>query len=100
MFTVLGQEGDGDPMHCAVLADFSRCLHVRKRTHTPPSDLGNRAYGHECTICATIPAPERCGTEIPTKVLVAEDFEEIRSSGNDCKPRMTSLKGPKVPAGR
>src|ERR1700758_3797300 len=29
-------------MHCAVLADFSRCLHVRKRRCSPPSDLGNQ----------------------------------------------------------
>ena len=38
---VLGEEGDGDAMHSAVLADFSRCLHVRKRSCSPPSDLGN-----------------------------------------------------------
>src|ERR1700689_1256620 len=41
MFPVLTEEGDGDPMHNAVLADFSRCLHVRKRTSSSPSDLGN-----------------------------------------------------------
>src|SRR5258708_7321067 len=35
-------------MHSAVLADFSRCLHVRKRTHSPPSDLGNR-LSHRAT---------------------------------------------------
>jgi hypothetical protein len=41
MFPVLGQEGDGDPMHGAILADFSRCLHVRKRRYYSPSDLSN-----------------------------------------------------------
>jgi hypothetical protein len=41
VFPVLGQEGDGDPMHSAILTDFYRCLHVRKRTYSPPSDLGN-----------------------------------------------------------
>src|SRR5579863_5122332 len=42
MFPVLSQQGDCDSMHCAVLADFSRCLHVRKRKYSPPSDLGNQ----------------------------------------------------------
>src|ERR1700747_63896 len=42
MFPVLGQDGDCDSMHSAVLADFSRCLHVRKRKYSPPSDLGNQ----------------------------------------------------------
>src|SRR5947209_16478118 len=42
MVLVLGQKGDGDAMHSAVLADFYRCLHVRKRTRSSPSDLGNR----------------------------------------------------------
>src|SRR5579871_41956 len=41
LFRVLGQEGNCDPMHSAVLADFSRCLHVKKRTCSSPSDLGN-----------------------------------------------------------
>ena len=40
-FPVFGQKGDCNPMHGAVLADFSRCLHVRKREYPPPSDLGN-----------------------------------------------------------
>src|ERR1700677_1372123 len=49
MLTVFGQKGYGDPMHRAVLADFSRCLHVRKRRYPSPSDLGNglRARGRK-----------------------------------------------------
>ena len=39
---IVGQERYGDPMHGAVLADFSWCLHVRKRKYSSPSDLGNR----------------------------------------------------------
>jgi hypothetical protein len=59
LFPVLGQEGDGDPMHSEVLADFSRCLHVRKTMNVPPSDLGNeprpfhtltREPGAHCTL--------------------------------------------------
>ena len=40
-FPVFGQQGYSNPMHGAALADFSRCLHVRKREYPPPSDLGN-----------------------------------------------------------
>src|SRR5205807_2974331 len=40
-FPVFRQKSYGNPMHCAVLADFSRCLHVRKRRYSSPSDLGN-----------------------------------------------------------
>jgi hypothetical protein len=48
LFAVLGQEGDCDAMHSAVLAAFSRCLHVKKRTYSPPSDLGN-SHARACT---------------------------------------------------
>jgi hypothetical protein len=41
VFAILGEERDGDAMHSAVLADFSRCLHVKKRRYSSPSDLGN-----------------------------------------------------------
>src|ERR1700739_4735189 len=44
MVPVLGQDGDCNSMHGAVLADFSRCLHVRKRKYSPPSDLGNQPH--------------------------------------------------------
>ena len=47
VFPVLGQKGYGDAMHGAVLADFSRCLHVRKRKYPSPSDSGNRAKAGE-----------------------------------------------------
>src|SRR6478609_2113595 len=40
-------------MHNALLADFSRCLHVRKRTYSPPSDLGNRTKPSQHAIRAT-----------------------------------------------
>src|SRR5258708_4875556 len=51
-------------MHSAVLADFSRCLHVRKRTHSPPSDLGNRRPRSRATRAqpsTTQPPDERLG---------------------------------------
>src|SRR5258708_33832437 len=37
-------------MHSAVLADFSRCLHVKKAKYPSPSDLGNRMRTHPCEI--------------------------------------------------
>src|SRR5271166_122398 len=40
---IFGEEGYSNAMHGAVLADFSRCLHVRKKKYSSPSDLGNRA---------------------------------------------------------
>src|ERR1700722_7270105 len=53
VLAILGEERDGNAMHSAVLADFSRCLHVRKREYLPPSDLGNgtqpRRYAHRAT---------------------------------------------------
>jgi ABC-type microcin C transport system duplicated ATPase subunit YejF len=39
---ILGEEGYGNAMHGAVLADFSRCLHVRKTEYPSPSDPSNR----------------------------------------------------------
>jgi hypothetical protein len=49
MFAVFGQEGYGDPMHGAVLADFSWCLHVREKKYSSPSDLGNWLRRHVCS---------------------------------------------------
>src|SRR5437660_9804114 len=85
MLSVLGEEGYGDPMHCAVLADFSRCLHVRKRTYFPPNDLGNRAH-------QSIPARnsrENSGHE--TSRLFDTDERRTKKNPEGTRPRVGNI---------
>src|SRR5580704_13078670 len=65
MFAVFSQEGYCDPMHGAVLADFSWCLHVRKREYSSPSDLSNRlGESFEISVEETESSdPQRRGTQ-------------------------------------
>src|SRR5882762_110454 len=57
MLPVLRQEGYSNPMHSAVLTDFSGRLHVMKRRSFPPSDLGNRGQRRSLSKCPNVRNP-------------------------------------------
>src|ERR1700733_7892806 len=93
MFAAFGQEGYCDPMHGAVLADFSRCLHVRKRKYPSPSDLGNGSNAWVNNWYGERRAANRNQNE-PDDWCTAESTPQPNPhSGKYSKPRRRDWKG-------
>src|ERR1700674_2847613 len=70
-------------MHGAVLADFSWCLHVRKRTYPSPSDLGNsqpacvhkfQTRGRRRYLAVKNPSERRTGRKLPLRIRTSKSI--------------------------
>src|SRR5271156_2333646 len=92
MLTVFGQKGYCDPMHRAVLADFSRCLHVRKRKYSSPSDLSNGLRVRVRKIRAEM-EEQRSATRRKTAVYAQQNYSlaQTRTGDSHSKPSWRGL---------
>src|SRR6267154_2907435 len=91
MLPVLRQEGYSNPMHSAVLTDFSGRLHVMKRMSFPPSDLSNRGQRRSLAKCPNARNTRRASWNPPNARRTAQETaRQIRLSGFHCMLRPRS----------